>query len=145
VLDAAGRGEDVKQIYIMAHDTARQRALEAVRTAPEGWMVTVSPPTRNGDQNSKFHAICGDISKSRFPWAGKPRDLSQWKVLTVSGHAMATNEGAEIVPGLENEFVNLRESTALMSKPRSASLITYTLAFCDLNGIILSEHMQVEA
>lgn len=44
-----------------------------------------------------------------------------------------------MVPGLENEFVNLRESTALMSVRRSASLITYTLAFCDMHGVRLSE------
>lgn len=57
------------------------------------------------------------------------------EVLLVSGHAIATKEGAEIVPGLEHEFVNLRESTALMSKKRGASLIEYTLAFCAGNGI----------
>jgi hypothetical protein len=62
-------------------------------------------------------------------WAGKPRDASAWKVLLVSGHAIATKETAEIVPGLEGEFVNIRESTALMSKSRGSSLIDYSEAF----------------
>jgi hypothetical protein len=35
--------------------------------------------------------------------------------------------------------VNIRESTALMSRARSASLIEYAMAFCVDNGIELSE------
>jgi hypothetical protein len=58
---------------------------------------------------------------------------------------MATNEGSEVVPGLEGEFINLRESTALMSKKRSASLIEYALAFCAMNEVRLSaESRQTE-
>ena len=48
---------------------------------------------------------------------------------------MATKEGAEIVPGIEGEFVNIRESTAAMSKGRGASLIEYALAFAANNGV----------
>jgi hypothetical protein len=39
------------------------------------------------------------------------------------------------VPGLEGEFVNLRESTALMSIKRGASLIEYTQAFAAEHGV----------
>jgi hypothetical protein len=52
---------------------------------------------------------------------------------------MATKQGAEMVPGIEGEFVNLRESTARMSKARSSSLIEYTLAFCASNNIKLTD------
>ena len=128
-----------KRTLILAHDVARQRAVEAVKTAPEGYSVTIAEPRRNSDQNAKFHAICSDIAKSGMTWAGKPRTADQWKVLLVSGHAVATKEGAEMVPGIEGEFVNVRESTALMSVRRSASLIEYTLAFCAMNEIRLSE------
>lgn len=125
--------------FILAHETARERALNAVQHAPDGYQVIVKPSTRTTDQNAKFHAMCSDIAKSGLKWAGKERTAAQWKVLLVSGHAIATSEGAEIVPGLENEFVNLRESTALMSKKRGASLIEYTLAFCASNGIKLND------
>jgi hypothetical protein len=125
--------------FILAHDMARQRAVDAVRTAPAGFEVLVKEPTRNGDQNAKFHALCSDIAKSGLEWAGKRRSAAQWKVLLVSGHATATKEGAEMVPGLEGEFVNVRESTALMSVRRSSSLIEYALAFCAMNEVRLSE------
>jgi hypothetical protein len=98
-------------------------------------VVEAKPENRSLDQNAKFHALVEDIAKQGTQWAGKPRTAAEWKVLLVSGHAIATKEGAEMVPGLEGEFVNLRESTAKMSKKRSASLIEYTLAFCAQNGV----------
>lgn len=119
-----------KRILILAHDEARRRAVSAVAEAPAGYRVTIEPPKRNGEQNAKFHAICSDLAKAQVPWAGKPRDAASWKVLLVSGHAVATKSGAEMVPGLEGEFVNLRESTALMTKARGSSLIEYAVAFC---------------
>ena len=132
----------MKQTFVMAHAQARQRAVQAVQQAPEGYVVTIAEPTRNSDQNAKFHSICSDIAKSGMQWAGKKRTAAQWKVLLVSRHAVATKAEFEMVPGLEHEFVNLRESTALMSVKRSASLITYALAFADMNGIELSEPME---
>ena len=125
----------MKRVFIMAHATARANAVQAVREAPEGHAVTIAPASRTLDQNAKFHALCSDIAKSGAQWAGKARDTASWKVLLVSGHAVATKEGSEIVPGLEHEFVNIRESTALMSKRRGASLIEYALAFCAMNEI----------
>ena len=127
-----------KQTFIMAHDIARQRAIQAVKDAPAGYAVTVSEPSRSLDQNAKFHAICTDLGKSQVLWAGKRRTAIEWKVLLVSGHATATHEGSEIVPGIEGEFVNIRESTALMRKKRGASLIEYTLAFCAMNDVKIS-------
>jgi NinB protein len=129
----------MKLIFILAHAQARAGAVQAVKDAPDGHMVVVSPPKRNADQNAKFHAICSDIARSGAMWAGKKRSAAQWKVLLVSGHSVATKEAAEMVPGLENEYVNIRESTALMSKSRAASLIEYSLAFCAVNEIFLTE------
>jgi hypothetical protein len=125
----------MKRVFRLVHDEARRRALQCVREAPEGYAVTVAESTRNGEQNAKFHALCSDIAKSGMQWGGKPRTAAQWKVLMVSGHAVATKEGAEMVPGVEGEFVNLRESTAAMSVRRSSSLIEYTLAFMAMNGL----------
>lgn len=119
----------MKKTFILAHEQARIRAVAAVAQAPVGFVITVAEPTRNSEQNAKFHAICSDLARSAVEWAGKRRDAAQWKVLLVSGHAVATKLGAEIVPGLEGEFVNIRESTALMSKARGSSLIEYAMAF----------------
>lgn len=128
-----------KRIFILRDEAVRRRCQEAIWDAQDGHKVTLSEPTRTSDQNAKFHAMVSDIAKSGHVWLGKPRDAAQWKVLLVSGHAVATKEGGEIVPGLEGEFVNLRESTALMTKKRGASLIEYVMAFCAMNDIKLTE------
>lgn len=124
-----------KRIFRLVSNSVRQRAIDAVWGAPDEAMVTLAEPARNAEQNAKFHALCGDLAKSGLLWAGKPRTLAQWKVLMVSGHAIATKEGADMVPGIEGEYVNLRESTALMSKKRSSSLIEYTIAFMAMHEV----------
>jgi hypothetical protein len=131
-----------KHIYRLVHDTARASAKTMIDCAPDGYICTITEPKRTDEQNSKFHALCDDIAKSGMEWAGKKRTAAQWKVLLVSGHAVATKEGAEMVPGLEQEFVNLRESTALMSINRGSSLIEYTVAFCVMNNIRMNEYEQ---
>ncbi|MDK4703864.1 recombination protein NinB [Rhizobium sp. CNPSo 4062] len=128
-----------KQRFILINDRVRENAISALRSAPEGSAMTIGPATRSLDQNAKFHAICTDIAKSHMTWAGRRRDADEWKVLLVSGHTKATAGEVEFVPGLEGEFVNIRESTAQMSVARAASLITYAIAFCDTNGIHLTE------
>ena len=112
--------------FILAHDEARRRAIAAVQQAPDGYVVRVDEPTRSLEQNAKFHALCHDMRGT--PWYGKARSADDWKTLFVSGHTIATGGIAEVIPGLEAEFVNIRESTARMSKARASSLIEYTHA-----------------
>jgi len=128
-----------RRTFFMAHNLARRNAMRAVADAPEGYKVTIEPPKRTDGQNERFHAIVGDIAKSGLTWAGKKRTAAEWKVLLVSGHSTATKEGSEMVPGLEGEFVNIRESTALMSVRRGASLIEYATAFALANGVALRD------
>lgn len=128
-----------RQRFTIINDRVRENAIAAIAAADEGSTVAVGPSTRSGDQNAKFHAICTDIANSHMAWAGKRRSAEEWKVLLVSGHTKATEGDVEFVPGLEGEFVNIRESTARMSVGRAASLITYAIAFCDTNGIHLTE------
>jgi hypothetical protein len=42
----------MKQVFVLAHDQARQRALDAVGMAPAGHCVTVGEPTRTLEQNA---------------------------------------------------------------------------------------------
>jgi hypothetical protein len=87
-------------------------------------------------QNNMLHGLCEQVAR-QAKFHGRYLEPVQWKVLFVSGHSIATGRGAEIVAGLEGEFVNLRESTAKMSKARASSLVEYVLAWCAQNNIIL--------
>lgn len=115
-------------IFGLNHQEARQRAAKACMTAPDGYMAKITEPTRNLEQSAKFHALCAEVARTR-KYAGRKLTGEQWKVLFVSGHSIATGRGADMVPGLENEFVNIRESTAAMSKSRMSSLIEYVGAW----------------
>lgn len=128
-----------KQRFILINEKVRRNAVNAVIQAAEGCSVSVGPVTRSGGQNAFFHAICTDLSRSSIIWDGKRRNPDEWKVLLVSAHTVATNGEVDLVTGLEGEPVNIRESTARMSVKRAASLITYAIAFCDQNGVHLTE------
>ena len=92
---------------------------------------------RSLSQNDMFHGICRAIAKQRPVWNGINVDESDWKQILVCGHAVATKKEyrPRLIRGLEGEVINLRESTALMSKERGTSLIEYTLAWCANLGI----------
>lgn len=128
-----------KKRFILLTPYIRQNAIDALLSAPDGYSATISPPTRSTDQNSMFHAICSDVAKSGYKWAGETLKMDEWKVLLVCGHTKATDGEVKFVPGLEGEFVNLRESTARMSVKRATSLIEYALAWCHSHNIPLTE------
>lgn len=124
---------------------------QAHRALAESWMhvkawliaghrlvLEIRPEKRSDRQNRLFHALLGDVSR-QVEWMGKKRSPDEWKVLMVSGHAVATNIGAELLPGLEGEFLNIRESTARMSKSRMNSLIEYAMAWCSMHGVELRD------
>ena len=104
-------------------------------------VLEVRPETRSDRQNRLLHALFGDVSK-QAEWMGKKRSPEEWKLLFVSGHAVATKQGADLVPGLEGEFLNLRESTARMGKARMASLLDYVTAWAVAHGVELREARQ---
>lgn len=128
------------------------QAWKAVQQAwqfAKGWLIggggrlvmEVRQETRSDAQNRLLHALFNDVSK-QAEWLGKKRAPAEWKVLFVSGHSVATKQGADMVPGLEGEFLNLRESTARMGKARMASLLDYVMAWCAQNGVELREARQ---
>lgn len=124
-------------------------AIQQAWAHAKGWLLAggqrlvleVRPETRSDQQNRLLHALFADIAR-QAEWAGKKRTAEQWKVLFVSGHAVATKQGSDMVPGLEGEFLNLRESTARMGKARMASLLEYVMAWAIDHGVELREARQ---
>lgn len=119
-------------------EAARKAICRHVLAAPEGHVVSIKEETRTEEQNRLLHPLLTDISK-QCEWMGKKRTMLQWKVILVSAHAIATGQPAEMVIGIEGEVVNLRESTASMSKRRFSSLVEYVLAWGADNGVKFSE------
>jgi NinB protein len=124
------------KVSVVLFDGTRERAAQAFVDAPDGYVMTLAPPTRSIVQNAMLHALFGAVAK-QAKWHGRVLTAVQWKVLFISGHAIATGRGADMVPGLEGEFANIRESSAHMGVARMSSLIEYCLAWCATNGIRL--------
>ena len=129
---------------IITGEVARKAICRHVLAAPLGEVVTIAPETRSQRQNRMLHPLLTDISR-QAQWMGKPRSMLQWKVIMVSAHSIATGEPAEMVIGIEGEVVNLRESTAAMSKKRFASLLDYVISWSAMNGVVLSEPERLDA
>lgn len=125
--------------FILINPGVRGNALLAVRMANDGDVVTVAPAKRSEDQSAYFHAICSDLEKSPMQWFGKRRKKDEWKTLLVSAHTKATGGEVEVVPGIEGELVNIRESSSNMGVGRMKSLIEYSIAFCVTNKVDLHD------
>jgi hypothetical protein len=124
------------EVAVIINDRTRPQAARAVVTAPDGWSAVIKPATRSLQQNALLHALFSDLAK-QAKFHGRTLSAAQWKVLMISGHTVATGGGADIVPGIEGEFINLRESSAGMSIRRMTSLLEYVVAYCATNEIRL--------
>jgi hypothetical protein len=114
-----------------------------VATLEPGWSVTIAPPGRSLNQNDTFHGFCEEIAEARPEWNGVGMSAESWKALLIVSHAIATNEGGDIkialVPDLEGQgLVQLRESSARMSKARASSLLDYVIAWATTQGIAIT-------
>jgi len=132
----------MKQIFILRDKAVVEYAREYLSglhlDALRPLKVVIDTLTRTGEQNAKFHAMLSNVAKQK-KWMNRELTPIQWKTLFISAHATATNQGADIVAGLENEYVNIRESSAQMSVARMNSLIEYVNAWCVMNDIKMSE------
>lgn len=138
----------MKIVMRLYEPTQAYRAIGEAWTHAKAWLIAghrlvleLRAERRSDRQNRLFHALLADVAR-QAEWMGKRRTPEEWKVLMVSGHSVATKQGADLVPGLEGEFVNLRESTAAMSPGRMNSAIEYMLAWCATHGVVLREAQQ---
>lgn len=125
--------------FILVHDIARQRALDFVKQAPDGYEVVVRPAQMTYGQKARFHILCRSLEASNLAWQGRALNDGQWKLVMISAHAIATKKEVDLIVGVEGELINLRDSIADMGKDRGASLIEYVHAFCAQNNVSIIE------
>lgn len=122
----------------LVNEAVRNRVIETIRQLPinesDPLVVEIKVKTRSMEQNDKFHAMLGDISK-QATWQGDKYDLYGWKNILVSGHTIATKLPYKLIMGIEGELVNVREPTSKMGVRRMSSLIEYTTAWGVQNGV----------
>jgi hypothetical protein len=126
---------DKLTIFLTPHN--RRLAADAVHNRPDGHMLVLQERTRSNHQNALLHHLFG-VAAKHLTFHGRKLSPTQWKTLYISGHAIATGIGADMIPGLEGEFVNIRESSAAMGVRRMNSLLEYVQAHLTTEGVPLS-------
>lgn len=82
-----------KQTIFLVGLKQKQFAHQCIDRAPADFMCQIKPKTRKEIQSGRFHAMCGDVAR-QLKYMGRTLTKDQWKVLFISGHAIATGLGA---------------------------------------------------
>lgn len=110
----------------------REKALEGVRRAPDGYVLELREARRSDDQNSALHGLIAQIMRQRPMHNGVRMDMALWKATFL--HALG--EEVRFVPTLEGDGVfPLGLKTSALSKARFAELLELVLAWSAREGL----------
>lgn len=111
----------------------KERAQRLVMAAPSGAVLTIKPPTRTAEQNSKLWAMLSDVSRS-MP-QGRRLTPDVWKAVFMQacGHAV------QFEHGLSGEPFPLGFRSSRLTKEQMSELIEFILAWGTENGVEWSE------
>lgn len=123
----------MKQRYIMSHELARQRAIEAVKNAPAGYVIEVKEPTRTLDQNALLWPLLTEVSR-QVDWYGQKLTEDEWKDVFTAGLRKQ-----KAVPGIDGGFVMVGSKTSRMNKREFSDLVELIYAFGAERGVKFQE------
>ena len=118
-----------KRTFYLVHDVARAGAVEAVRSAPAGFVVTIQPKTRTLEQNARLWAMLGEVSR-QVVWHGQKLTADEWKDV-----ATAALKRQRVVPGIDGGFVVLGAHTHRMTVADMCELMDFLEAFGAQQGV----------
>ena len=113
---------------------SRERAVDAINAAQDGFVVEIKPPTRNLEQNARLWAMLADVAK-QVEWHGQYLTSEDWKHIF-----SASLKQQKAVPGIDGGFVVLGQSTSKMSKREFSDLIEVINAFSAERGVVFGHH-----
>jgi len=123
----------MKQRYIMSHELARQRAVDAVRNAPSGYVIEIREPTRTLDQNALLWPLLTEVSR-QVDWYGQKLTEDEWKDVFTAGLRKQ-----KAVPGIDGGFVMVGSKTSRMNKREFSELVELIYAFGAERGVKFQE------
>lgn len=124
-----------KRYFILSHAQARQNALECVKTAPEGYAVTVAEPSRSLEANAAQWPILEAFSEQlQWPVNGERTWLSpeEWKDLLT---AAFRKEVPNVALGLNGGMVLLGHRTSKFSKREFSDWLDFLHATAADRGV----------
>ena len=124
--------------FVLAHDVARQRAVEAVKTATQGFSVKVAEPSRSLEQNAALWPLLQAFSTQK-QWVvnGSLVSLSpdEWKDLLSASFSGEALRMAPLVGSPGMVVLGLR--TSQMGKRRFSDFLDFINATAAELGVEL--------
>lgn len=120
--------------FRLINPRVRANAINAVNAAPDGYLVTISEPKRNSDQNAKMWAMLADVANARPE--GRQWAPETWKsaFLHSLGHQVRFAEGLDGSGPFPMGF-----SSSALTVKQMADLITVISEYGDRHGVEWSE------
>jgi len=112
----------------------RSNAMEAVRNAPVGWVVSIKPATRTTAQNALMWQRLSDVSE-QVDWYGTKLSQSDWKDVFT-----ASLRKSKVVPGIDaGTYVVTGLHTSTMNKAEFSDLMLLIEAFGLERGVVFKD------
>lgn len=122
-----------RQMFFLVTDRVRDRAAEAIRSVPDGWVCEVRAKTRTLAQNSRMFAMLTDVSR-QVEWYGRKLTPEEWKDVF-----SAALKKQDAVPGIDGGFVVLGARTSRMTVREIGDLMELMSAFGSERGVQFTE------
>jgi len=114
-----------RRYFYLSNPDIRARAIQAIKEAPETYVVEVKPRTRSLEQNSHLWLMLSAVSQ-QVEWHGRKLAPEEWKHIFTSAL-----KKQDVVPNLDGTgFVVLGLSTSKMNVKEMLELQELIMAFC---------------
>ena len=123
-------------IFTLSHDTARQRAIQAVQDAKQGWVVSIQPPNRTTAQNSFYWAMLRAISEQIRP--SKAHDPDVWHAYFKT--LFLPTRMTELPNG---QVIESEPTTTGLTKQEFSDYVEQVLAWATHHGLQMTDEMSV--
>lgn len=124
-------------IYTLANDLIRQRAIEAVKSAKQGWVISIQPANRTIAQNSFYWATLTAISEQIQP-NKKIHDPDIWhsyfKAKFLPGRMIELPNG---------QVVEQEPTTTGLTKAQFSDYVEQVFAWATNHGLVMTDEMSV--
>jgi len=112
----------------------RENAADAVLDAPQGSVVTISPPPKTWEQQKKMFAMLGDIAKAKP--LGRTAEKDQWKLILMR----AMGYEAQFELDLDGRpFPTGFDSTKKWGKKKTSEFIEFLYAFGAEHNVVWTD------
>lgn len=126
-----------KRHFVLVHETARDRACAAIRSAPNGMVVTVAEPSRNLEQNAaQWPILQAFADQLKWPVNGSMESLTAEEFKDILTAAFK-RETVRVAMGLDGGMVMLGARTSQMGKREFSEWLEFLHTTAALRGVEL--------